>query len=163
MQRSSGTCGLYYDDPTIVAHPRGTQWPPPGSECPAPLAAIRKSFDYTVFNNDDHQEMHMNLTVTGHHVDVTSSMRNYVTHKMERLQRRTDRVFGVHVILSVEKMRQKAEATIKVAGTKLYADTTEPDMYAAIDLLTDKLDRQLVKHKEKRHTHRRSKESTLEE
>lgn len=98
----------------------------------------------------------MNLTVTGHHVDVTSSMRNYVTDKMERLQRRSDRVFGVHVILSVEKLRQKAEATVQVAGTKLYADTTEPDMYAAIDLLTDKLDRQLVRHKEKLTTHRRS-------
>jgi len=102
------------------------------------------------------QEMLMNLTVTGHHIDVTSSMRNYVTDKMQRLLRRYDRVFGVHVILSVEKMRQKAEATIKVAGTQLYADTTEPDMYAAIDLLTDKLDRQLIKHKEKLQTHRRS-------
>ena len=101
----------------------------------------------------------MNLTVTGHHVDVTSSMRNYVTGKMERLQRRSDRVFGVHVILSVEKLRQKAEATIQVAGTKLYADTTEPDMYAAIDLLTDKLDRQLVRYKEKLKTQRRTKDT----
>ncbi len=103
----------------------------------------------------------MNLTVTGHHVDITSSMRNYVNEKMERLQRRSDRVFGVHVILSVEKLRQKAEATIEVAGKKLYADTTEPDMYAAIDLLTDKLDRQLVRHKEKLHTNRRSKETLI--
>ncbi len=105
----------------------------------------------------------MNLTVTGHHVDVTSSMRNYVTGKMERLQRRSDRVFGVHVILSVEKMRQKAEATIQVAGAKLFAETTEPDMYAAIDLLTDKLDRQIVRHKEKLKTHRRSKEELVVE
>ncbi|MFK7893717.1 MAG: ribosome-associated translation inhibitor RaiA [Granulosicoccus sp.] len=97
----------------------------------------------------------MNLTVTGHHVDVTSSMRNYVTEKMERLQRHTDRVFGIHVILSVEKVRQKAEATIQLSGTKLYADTTEPDMYAAIDLLADKLDRQLIRHKEKLKSKRR--------
>lgn len=103
----------------------------------------------------------MNLTVTGHHVDVTSSMRNYVSGKMERLQRRSNRVNGVHVILSVEKLRRKAEATIQVAGTKLYADTTEPDMYAAIDLLTDKLDRQLVRHKEKQKTHRRTKEFAI--
>lgn len=103
----------------------------------------------------------MNLTVTGHHVDVTRSMRDYVNGKMERLQRRTDRVSGVHVILSVEKLRQKAEATIHVAGTRLYADTTEPDMYAAIDLLIDKLDRQLVRYKEKLKTPRRSKESVL--
>lgn len=105
----------------------------------------------------------MNLTVTGHHVDVTSSMRNYVNDKMERLQRRSDRVFGVHVILSVEKLRQKAEATIQVAGTRLYADTTEPDMYAAIDLLTDKLDRQLVRHKEKLKSNRRARELPIGE
>jgi len=105
----------------------------------------------------------MNLTVTGHHVDVTSSMRNYVTDKMERLQRHSDKVFGVHVILTVEeKSRQKAEATIQVSGTKLYADTTEPDMYAAIDLLTDKLDRQLIRHKEKLKAHRRTGEPVPE-
>lgn len=97
----------------------------------------------------------MNLTVTGHHVDVTSSMRNYVAEKMGRLERHSQNLFGVHVILTVEeKMRQKAEATIEVSGTKLYADTTEPDMYAAIDLLTDKLDRQLIRHKEKQKGHR---------
>lgn len=100
----------------------------------------------------------MTFTVTGHHVDVTSSMRNYVTEKMQRLQRRSNRVFGIKVILSVEKMRQKAEATIQVAGTTLYAETTETDMYAAIDLLIDKLDRQLIRHKEKFKTHRRSKD-----
>ena len=99
----------------------------------------------------------MNLTVTGHHVDVTSSMRNYVDDKMERLRRHSENLFGIHVILSVEKLRQKAEATIDVAGTRLYADTTKEDMYAAIDLLADKLDRQLIRHKEKlrsrRHDH----------
>lgn len=104
----------------------------------------------------------MNLTVTGHHVDITSSMRNYVSEKMSRLERHSENLFGVHVILSVEKMRQKAEATIQVAGAKLYADTTEPDMYAAIDLLTDKLDRQLIRHKEKQKAHRRPKEPVLE-
>jgi len=108
------------------------------------------------------QELPMNLTVTGHHVDVTSSMRNYVAEKMERLQRHSENLFGIHVILSVEKVRQKAEATIEVAGAKLYADTTEPDMYAAIDLLTDKLDRQLIRHKEKQKKHRRDKEPDIE-
>ncbi|MBX2886555.1 MAG: ribosome-associated translation inhibitor RaiA [Granulosicoccus sp.] len=105
----------------------------------------------------------MNLTVTGHHVDVTSSMRNYVTEKMERLQRHTDKVFGVHVILTVEKLRKKAEATVKVSGTQLYADTTETDMYAAIDSLADKLDRQLIRHKEKLKAHRRDKYPVLEQ
>jgi len=97
----------------------------------------------------------MNLTVTGHHVEVTSSMRNYVTDKLRRLQRHSENLFKVHVILSVEKSRQKAEATIVVAGQKLYADTTQPDMYASIDLLIDKLDRQLIRHKEKSKDHHR--------
>ena len=105
----------------------------------------------------------MNLTITGHHVDVTSSMRNYVTDKMDRLQRHSENLFGVHVTLTVEKMRQKAEATIEVAGTKLHAATTEPDMYAAIDLLTDKLDRQLIRHKEKQKGHRRFREPIIVE
>lgn len=91
----------------------------------------------------------MNLTVTGRHVDVTSSMHNYVVDKLERLQRHSENLFDVHVILSVEKTRQKAEATIDLAGARLYADTTREDMYAAIDLLMDKLDRQLIRHKEK--------------
>jgi putative sigma-54 modulation protein len=105
----------------------------------------------------------MNLTITGHHVDVTSSMRNYVTDKMERLQRHSENLFGVKVTLTVEKLRQKAEATIEVAGAKLPATTTEPDMYAAIDLLTDKLDRQLIRHKEKQKAHRRVREPILVE
>ena len=101
----------------------------------------------------------MNLTVTGHHVDVTSSMRNYVGDKMERLQRHSENLFGIHVILTVEeKSRQKAEATIEVAGTRLYADETREDMYSAIDLLADKLDRQLIKHKEKIKTRRHSRD-----
>lgn len=99
----------------------------------------------------------MNLTVTGHHVEVTNSMRNYVTDKLRRLQRHSENLFNVHVILTVEKSRQKAEATIQVSGQKLYADTTQPDMYASIDLLIDKLDRQLIRHKEKSKSHRREK------
>lgn len=105
----------------------------------------------------------MNLTITGHHVDVTRSMRNYVTDKMDRLQRHSESLFGVQVTLTVEKLRQKAEATIEVAGTKLHAATTEPDMYAAIDLLIDKLDRQLIRHKGKQKAHRRDREPILAE
>ncbi|MCL4142724.1 UNVERIFIED_CONTAM: hypothetical protein GTU68_004869 [Idotea baltica] len=97
----------------------------------------------------------MNLTVTGHHVEVTSSMHNYVVEKLQRLQRHSENLFDIQVILSVEKVRQKAEATISIAGSKLYADTTQPDMYAAIDLLMDKLDRQLIRQKEKAKNHHR--------
>ena len=91
----------------------------------------------------------MNLTVTGRHLDVTSSLKNYINEKMDRLERHFDNVTNIHVILSVEKLRQKAEATINLSGGKIFADTVDEDMYAAIDLLTDKLDRQVIKHKEK--------------
>ncbi|MEM7209329.1 MAG: ribosome-associated translation inhibitor RaiA [Pseudomonadota bacterium] len=105
----------------------------------------------------------MNLSVTGRHLDVTSSLRNYITGKMDRLERHFDNVTNVHVILSVEKLRQKAEATINLSGAKIYADTTDGDMYAAIDLLTDKLDRQVIKHKEKiKDHHRREKVPELQ-
>lgn len=103
----------------------------------------------------------MNLTVTGHHVDITTSMRNYVSEKMDRLERHFDKVSNVHVILTVEKDRQKAEATVNVRGATLYADTTDGDMYAAIDLMTDKLDRQIIKHKEKSQDHHRKEKEKL--
>lgn len=99
----------------------------------------------------------MNTTVTGHHVEVTSSMRNYVTEKLQRLQRHSENLFDIQVILSVEKLRQKAEATIQISGNRLHAEATEPDMYAAIDLLMDKLDRQVIRHKEKSKNRRGSK------
>ena len=95
----------------------------------------------------------MNLTVTGRHLDVTSSLKNYINEKMDRLERHFDNVTNIHVILSVEKLRQKAEATINLSGGKIFADTVDEDMYAAIDLLTDKLDRQVIKHKEKLKDH----------
>lgn len=96
----------------------------------------------------------MQLNVTGRHVDVTQPLRNYVETKFERLERHFDHVTNVHVILSVEKVRQKAEATIHISGGNLYADAENGDMYAAIDALTDKLDRQIKKHKEKLTNHR---------
>lgn len=91
----------------------------------------------------------MQINVTGHHVDVTDSMRDYVGTKFERLERHFDHVINVHVILTVEKQRQKAESTIQVNGANIFADMTHDDMYAAIDGLIDKLDRQVIKHKEK--------------
>jgi len=91
----------------------------------------------------------MQLSVTGHHVDVTTAMRNYVATKLEKIERHFDLVSDVHCILTVEKLRHKAEATVSVNGGTIYADATEDDMYAAIDALVDKLDRQVKKHKEK--------------
>ncbi len=98
----------------------------------------------------------MRINVTGHHVELTDPLRNYVNEKFERLERHFDHVTDVHVVLSVEKLRQTAEATMHISGGKLFADNTEEDMYAAIVGLTDKLDRQLKKHKEKITVHHRS-------
>ena len=101
----------------------------------------------------------MQLNLTGLHVDLTDPMRDYVNSKMERLERHFDHVTDVHVVLSVEKTRHKAEATMNVSGGKLFADSVEEDMYAAIDALVDKLDRQVKKHKEKLTDHHRSEGS----
>ncbi|MFQ5659696.1 MAG: ribosome hibernation-promoting factor, HPF/YfiA family [Gammaproteobacteria bacterium] len=91
----------------------------------------------------------MQINLTGHHMDITPALRSYVTNKFERLERHFDNMTNIHVILSVEKERQKAEATIHVNQGKLFADSEHGDMYAAIDTLIDKLDRQIKKHKEK--------------
>ncbi len=91
----------------------------------------------------------MQLNVTGHHVEVTEAMRGYVERKLERIARHFDQVIDVHCVLTVEKLRQKAEATLHVSGSAIHADATEENMYAAIDALADKLDRCIKKHKEK--------------
>lgn len=95
----------------------------------------------------------MNLSVTGHHVEVTQPLKDYVADKMTKLERHFDNVTDIHVILSVEKLRQQAEATIDLTGTKIHAQAENGDMYAAIDGLVDKLDRQVIKHKEKLRDH----------
>ncbi len=97
----------------------------------------------------------MQIDLTGHHVDITPALRSYVNDKFERLERHFDNVTDIHVILSVEKLRHKAEATIQISGGSLFADNVEDDMYAAIDGLVDKLDRQVKKHKEKLTDHHR--------
>ena len=89
-------------------------------------------------------------------MDVTESLRSYVQNKFERLERHFDNMTDIHVILTVEKERQKAEATIHVNRRKIFADSEHDDMYAAIDTLTDKLDRQVKKHKEKLTDHHRN-------
>ena len=91
----------------------------------------------------------MQLTLTGHHIEVTAALRSYVGSKLGRIERHFDHVSDVHCVLSVEKLRHKAEATVHVTGGTIFADSVEEDMYAAIDGLVDKLDRQVKKHKEK--------------
>ncbi|MCA1804162.1 MAG: ribosome hibernation promoting factor [Xanthomonadaceae bacterium] len=101
----------------------------------------------------------MNINLTGHHVDITEPLREYVNSKFDRLERHFDHVTDVHVVLGVEKLRHKAEATMHISGGTLFADAIEEDMYAAIDGLVDKLDRQVKKHKEKVTDHHRAEGS----
>lgn len=98
----------------------------------------------------------MQVNLTGHHVDITEALRNYVESKLEKLERHFDHVTNVHVILTVEKQRQKAEANLHISGADVFADATDENMYAAIDALVDKLDRQVLRHKEKLKSHRSS-------
>jgi len=95
----------------------------------------------------------MQLNVSGHHVEVSDPLREYVESKFERLQRHFDRITKTDVTLIVEKLVQKAEANVHIAGADLFAAAEDQDMYAAIDALADKLDRQLIKHKEKMRGH----------
>ena len=101
--------------------------------------------------------MHMQIELTGHHIEVTDSLRDYVNEKMARLERHFDKVSNIHVILEVEGGRHKAEATVHMSGHNIFADCTEDDMYASIDRLVDKLDRQVKKHKEKITNHLHNK------
>lgn len=91
----------------------------------------------------------MQIDISGHHVEVTDALRDYVSEKLERLARFNDEITSIQAILSVEKNRHIAEATIRAKGADLHANAEHEDMYAAIDLLSDKLDRQVVKHKQK--------------
>lgn len=97
----------------------------------------------------------MQINLTGHHIEITPALRSYVETKCQRMERHFDHVTSVHVVLKVEKLRQKAEATVHIAGSHLFADAENEDMYAAIDSLVDKLDRQILKHKSKLKDHHR--------
>lgn len=97
----------------------------------------------------------MNLNVTGHHLEVTPAIRDYVTDRLKKVTRHFDQVIDIGVILTVEKLKQKVEANVHVSGKDFFAQSEDGDMYAAIDDLADKLDRQILKHKEKNNGHHR--------
>jgi len=92
----------------------------------------------------------MNLSLSGHHLDITPALRTYVQDKLGRVTRHFDHVIDAHVVLSVDKLRQKAEVTLRVRGKDIHCASEDADLYAAIDLLIDKLDRQVLKYKDKR-------------
>ena len=100
----------------------------------------------------------MNLTISGHHLEVTPALRGYVTQKLDRIMRHFEQVVDVRVLLSVEKKkekeeRQRAECNIHVKGNDLFAESASQDLYAAVDDLVDKLDRQVVRHKDRIQDH----------
>jgi putative sigma-54 modulation protein len=95
----------------------------------------------------------MQINVTGHHVEVTSALRAYVTEKMQRISRHIDHVISINVILKVENHQQQAEATVNTAGKALFAQEIDSDMYAAIDGLVDKLDKQVRRYKDRMRSH----------
>jgi putative sigma-54 modulation protein len=95
----------------------------------------------------------MQINITGHHVELTPALRTYATEKMQRLSRHFDHVLSVNIILNIEKLQQQAEATVHAAGRNLFATHTSTDMYAAIDGLVDKLDRQVRRYKERKRDH----------
>lgn len=97
----------------------------------------------------------MNLQISGHHLEITPAIREYITSKLERITRHFDHVIDIGVILSIEKLQQKAEVTVHMSGKDIFVEAIDEDMYAAIDLLIDKLDRQVIKHKQKAQKHNR--------
>jgi putative sigma-54 modulation protein len=96
----------------------------------------------------------MQINITGHHVEITNAIREFTKEKFDKLERYCEKVSAINVILSVEKLRHIAEASIVVFKNELHAHAEADDLYAAIDDLIDKLQRQLIKHKEKMHSHR---------
>lgn len=99
----------------------------------------------------------MNLQLTGHHMEITPALRDYVQNKLSRVSGHFDHVIDIKVTLSVEKLVQKVEATLHVPGNDLHAACSDENMYSAIDMLADKLDRQILKHKEKQGDHHKAK------
>jgi putative sigma-54 modulation protein len=98
----------------------------------------------------------MNLHLSGHHLEVTPALRDYVSGKLERVTNHFDHVIDVKVTLSVEKLKQKVEATLHVPGNDIHVECSDDNMYSAIDMLADKLDRQVLRHKEKQADHHRA-------
>lgn len=95
----------------------------------------------------------MQITISGHHLDITDPIREYVSTKLTKLERHYQHINSINVILSVDKLIQKAEANVHISGAEIFANAEYEDLYAAIDALSDKLDRQLIKYKEKHRDH----------
>jgi putative sigma-54 modulation protein len=124
--------------------------------CHRPIAFLRHRAHSETANSP--KEALMNLTISGHHLEITPALRNYVTGKLDRITRHFDQVVDVKVLLSIENQkekegRQKAECNIHVKGSDMFAESAHQDLYAAVDELVDKLDRQVVRHKDRLQSH----------
>jgi putative sigma-54 modulation protein len=95
----------------------------------------------------------MNLVIHGNHIDVTPALQAYVANKLERIERHFDKVIDANVQLTVEKVHQRAEITLRLRGNNIHVEAVDGDMYAAIDALVDKLDRQVLRHKDRLQQH----------
>jgi putative sigma-54 modulation protein len=109
----------------------------------------------------------MNLTISGHHLEVTPALREYVINKLDRVTRHFDQVVDITVLLTVEKQkekerRQKAEVNLHVKGRDIHVEHANEDLYAAIDQLVDKLDRQVCRHKDRVQDHNHASVKRLE-
>jgi putative sigma-54 modulation protein len=139
-----------------------------GNSCWVAFAAYRAHSHFKVsgslvshrrlFNGERKRRIFMNLTISGHHLEVTPALRNYVTTKLDRITRHFDQVVDVKVLLTIEKQkekerRQRAECNIHVKGSDMFAESSHSDLYAAVDDLVDKLDRQVVRHKDRLQDH----------
>jgi putative sigma-54 modulation protein len=100
----------------------------------------------------------MNLNLSGHHLEITPAIREHVLSKLNKVKRHFDNMIDVNVILSVDKLKQKAEANVHISGKTIFVETDDANLYVAIDSLVEKLDRQILRHKEK-HTARRHDDS----
>lgn len=105
----------------------------------------------------------MQLNITGHGIEVTPALRNYATEKLERLKKRGDKITTINLIFDVEKVQQIAKATIHLAGAEIHATAKSEDLYSAIDLLFDKLNQQITKHKEKMKSHQAAGHHAIDE
>src|SRR5690242_17326018 len=114
----------------------------------------RANFDGGAAPSSFGRSVTMNLQLTGHHIEITPAIRDYVVAKLDRINRHFERVIEATVVLSVDKLQHGAEATLHVRGKDLHAKCIDADLYAAIDALADKLDRQVVKYKEQLKNHR---------
>jgi len=95
----------------------------------------------------------MNLSITGPHLEVTPAINEYVKTKMARVSRHFDNVIDTQVMLSIERLKHTAEVTMRLPGKDLHCEASDENLYAAIDLLADKIDRQVIKYKDKVQNH----------